>query len=233
MKMVVVALLTGVLASAQTSPGHEKVQAGLRAQRAGDLPQALTAFAEAVRLDPKLTPARVYLGAALLASGKTAAAIVQLERAVALLPRDPQIRLQLAVAYERADDLLAAVEQLRQAAELAPNDTEFAYQLGRAYLRLSEWSVERMKSLNPHSARAYQVLGESYGAQGAAEKALDALDKAAQADPTLSGTHLAMAYVYARAGKQAEAMQQIERELAVAPGSVAALNLKKQLTTQP
>jgi len=232
-RVVLLALAMGVLGVAQTSPAEEKVQAGLRAQRTGNLPKAVESFADAVRLDPKLPPARVYLGAALLARGKTAAAIEQLERASELSPEDPGIRLQLAAAYERAGNLLAAVAQLKKGAELAPNDPEFAYQLGRAYLRLSEWSVERMKSVNPRSARVYQVLGESYSAQGATEKALDAFEKAARAEPGLSGTHLAMAYLYARARKPAEALREIDRELAIAPGSIAALNLKKQLSGQP
>jgi Flp pilus assembly protein TadD len=233
MKMASLWLISCLLCLAQTPAAEEKLQAGLRAQRASDIPGALASFADAVRLDPKLAPARVYLGASLLASGRMAEAIVQLERAAELLPDDVRVRQQLAAAYVRSSDFMAAVMQLRKAAELAPRDSEVAYQLGRAYLRLSEWSVERMKNVNPNSARVYQVLGESYSAQGAPEKAVEAFEKAAKAEPGLSGTHLAIAYVYARAGKTAEARQEIDRELAVSPGSVAAVALLNHLGTQP
>ena len=102
MKSALLAVAVCALCRAQATPAEEKVQAGLKAQRAGDLAQAAEAFSAAVRLDPKLPPARVYLGAVLLESGKTAEAIEQLERAAELLPQDPRIRPLALDAAERA-----------------------------------------------------------------------------------------------------------------------------------
>jgi hypothetical protein len=45
----------------------------------------------------------------------------------------------------------------------------------------------------------------------------------------LPDIHLALAKIYLERGKQAEARQEVEQELAIVPESVAALALKKRL----
>ncbi len=205
---------------------------GLVYQQRGQHRQAVTAFREAVRLDPGYGAPRVGLGASLLALDEVGEARAQLETAVKLLPREPLARLQLAQACERAGNWTGAVEQYRALRELAPREPEYAYQLGKAYLGLSEWCWRELRKLDPGSARLQQALGHNYRVQGRMNLAVGAFERAAQADPTLAEVHLALAQIYLEQKRWAEARQEIERELALVPESAGALALKQRLDAE-
>jgi len=158
-----------------------------------------------------------------------AEAVTALEAAVKLLPKERLVRQQLARAYDRAGRPSAAIEQYRALRDLAPDDPESTYQLGRAYLRLSEWAIERLREVDPRSARIYQLQGHNYRVQGRADLALRAFEQAAQSDPRLPEIHLAMAQLYLEQNDESAARQEIERELAVVPESAGALALKRRL----
>ncbi len=202
---------------------------GLVYQQRGQHRQAVTAFREAVRLDPGYGAPRVGLGTSLLALDEVGEARVQLETAVKLLPREPLARLQLAQVCERAGNWTGAVEQYRALRELAPREPEYAYQLGKAYLGLSEWCWRELRKLEPGSARLQQALGHNYRVQGRLNLAMSAFERAARADPTLPEVHLALAQIYLEQKRWAEARQEIERELALVPESAGALALKRRL----
>jgi tetratricopeptide (TPR) repeat protein len=191
--------------------------------------QAVAQFREAIRLDPGYTAPRILLGASLLAEGKVSEATHELERAVQLAPANPLAHRQLAQAYEAGEDYLGMLDQFRILRGLAPNEPEYAYQLGHAYLELSGWCFQRIAKLNPKSARIPQIRAEIYSAQSNPEAALQSYQRAVDADPTLPGLHLAMAQIYLRLGKSAEARTEVERELALVPDSAAAIALRHKL----
>jgi tetratricopeptide (TPR) repeat protein len=205
---------------------------GIVYQRREQHDQAVAELREAVRLDPAYVAPRILLGASLLALGRPAEAAAALERAVKLGPREPLARRELARAHERAGDLPRAVEQYRKLRELAPNDPENAYQLGRAYLALSEWSLKRLREVDPRSARLQQALGHNYRVQGKPELAEQAFRRAAEADPRLPEIHLALAQLYAEQKRWADARAEVERELALVPESAGALALRRWLEAE-
>ncbi|PYQ24532.1 MAG: hypothetical protein DMF79_01510 [Acidobacteria bacterium] len=205
---------------------------GLVYQQRGQHKQAVTAFREAVRLDPGYGAPRLALGASLLALDEVGEAKSQLETAVKLLPREPLARLQLAQACERAGDWTAGVEQYRALRELAPREPEYAYQLGKAYLGLSEWCWRELRKLDPGSARLQQALGHNYRVQGRTSLAVGAFERAARADPTLPEVHLALAQIYLEQKRWPEARQEIEKELALVPESAGARALKQRLNAE-
>jgi tetratricopeptide (TPR) repeat protein len=198
-------------------------------QQQGKHSEAVAECREAIRLDPAYAPPRVVLGGSLLALGRVAEATAELERAVKLLPKERLVREQLARAYTRGGNPAAAVDQYRALRELAPDDPESAYQLGRAYLRLSEWTMQRLREIDPGSARIYQALGHNYRVQGRADLAVRAFERAAQADPKLPEIHLALAQIHLEQRNYGEARQEIDRELAIVPESAGARALKQRL----
>jgi len=198
-------------------------------QEQGKHADAVAECREAIRLDPAYVPPRVVLGGSLLALGRVAEATAELERAVKLLPKERLAREQLARAYTRGGNPAAAVEQYRALRELAPGDPEYAYQLGRAYLRLSEWAMQRLREIDPGSARIYQALGHNYRVQGRADLAVRAFERAAQADPKLPEIHLALAQIHLEQKNYGEARMEIDRELAIVPESAGARSLKQRL----
>jgi tetratricopeptide (TPR) repeat protein len=196
--------------------------------------RAVRQLREAVRLQPDYAAPRILMGASLLVLGEIPEATRQLEQGVKLQPKEPLARWQLAKAYERGGNFPGMVEQFRVLCELEPQNSEYAYQLGRAYQKLAGWCFQQIARLNPSSARVYQALGESYHAQGHTDFAIRAYQRAAHADARLPGIHLALAQIYLEQGKQAEARQEIEQELAIVPESVVALALKQRLeSTSP
>jgi tetratricopeptide (TPR) repeat protein len=233
------ALKAGRLGEAETAFRGVLQQGGNRAyvhnnlaivyQQQGRHTEAVAECREAIRLDPAYAPPRVVLGGSLLALGRAAEATAELERALKLLPKERLVREQLARAYTRGGNPAAAVEQYRALRELAPEDPEYAYQLGRAYLRLSEWAMQRLREIDPGSARIYQALGHNYRVQGRADLAVRAFARAAQADPKLPEIHLALAQIHLEQKNYGEARKEIDRELALVPESAGARALKQRL----
>ena len=201
-------------------------------QQQGRHADAVAESRQAIRLDPGYAPPRVVLGGSLLALGRLAEATAALEAAVKMLPKERLAREQLARAYDRAGRPSAAIEQYRALRALAADDPEYAYQLGRAYLRLSEWAMQRLRDIDPGSARIYQVLGHNYRVQGRLDLAVRAFERAAQADPRLPEVHLALAQIHLGQKNFASARAEIERELALVPESAGALALKQRLEAE-
>ena len=190
---------------------------------------ALAEFRAAARLDPSFGPARLLAGSSLLALGRAAEAVAELERVVRLMPGEKAARLQLADACERVGDAPCLARESRVLAGLAPSDPEYTYRLGKAYLRLAEWSYKRIQAIDPRSARLHEALAREYLQQGQADLALGEYQRAAERDPSLPGIHLTLATIHADALRWDDAAREVERELAVAPGSAAALELKARV----
>jgi tetratricopeptide (TPR) repeat protein len=236
------ALKAGRLGEAETAFRGVLEQGGNRAyvhnnlaivhQQQGKHAEAVAESREAIRLDPAYAAPRVVLGGSLLALGRVAEATAELERAVKLRPNERLAREQLARAYTRGGNPAAAVEQYRALRELAPDDPEYSYQLGRAYLRLSEWAMQRLREIDPGSARIYQALGHNYRVQGRADLALRAFERAAQADPKLPEIHLVLAQIHLEQKNYGEARKEIDRELALVPESAGARALKQRLEAE-
>jgi tetratricopeptide (TPR) repeat protein len=202
---------------------------GIVHQRRNQHVEALAAFRRAARLDPSFGPAPLLAGTSLLALGRAEEAVVELERAVRLLPGETAAHLKLAEACEQAGNVPCLARQSRTLAGLAPSDPESLYRLGKAYLGLSEWAYQRILAIDPRSARLSEALGREYLEQGQPDMALLAYQQAAERDPALPGIHLALAGIHADAGRWDDAAKAVERELAIAPGSAAALALKARV----
>jgi predicted Zn-dependent protease len=202
---------------------------GIVEQRRGRHAEALAAFRAALKLDPRFGSARLLAGTSLLALGRPKEAISELGRARKLLPDEPAVRLQLADAYERTGNVLGLVHEYRALAAREPQNGEYAYRLSKAYLRLAQWSYERIRAIDPNSARLGQALAEQYLAQGRSDLAIGALEEAARAAPKLPGIHLALARIHADGGRWDPAAAAVARELAIAPESAAARELQRAI----
>jgi tetratricopeptide (TPR) repeat protein len=153
----------------------------------------------------------------------------ELESAVRLMPREAAAHLQLAEACQRLGDRACVADAYGHLVTLAPDDPEYVYRLGSAYLNLSTWAHERLATIAPRSARVNQALGREYLRQGQTDRAVEALQRAADADPTLPDLHLMLARIHFDAGRVDEASDEIARELALVPFSKEARQLKDQI----
>lgn len=141
-----------------------------------------------------------------------------------------QARLELLRIFERRGNWWEAADQLRELRKLAPMEAEYAYQLGVVYRNLAKSAYEQLRAAGPDSGRFQQMLGEQLGASGDTEKAVAAFQRAIAADPKLAGSHLALSIIYLRMNKRAEALAEIGLELAVAPESAIARQVRQAVS---
>src|SRR6267142_5239010 len=163
-------------------------------------------------LQPEYGPSHLLLGVSLLALGKNNESVRELKQAVTLMPQQPQSHLQLARAYEASEDWLSAVEQLQRVVELAPREPEYSYRLAQACTKLSGWSYQQIRQVNPASARLQQALGQEYAIQEKYDLALAAYQRAALSDPHLPEIHLARAVIFLELKKFDDASAEIDLE---------------------
>ena len=142
--------------------------------------EAVAAFKECLKLDPKHVRAEDNLGLTLQALGRTDEAQQAFENAIqwqASAPvKSPWPYIDFGSFLLENNQPEKAVACLQRALEIAP-DSAKAHQLaGKAYLSLGqlsraqaelEWSVK----LEPDNARAHYVLGQLYQKEGESEKA--------------------------------------------------------------
>jgi len=202
---------------------------GIVLQQGGRLRDALAEFQAASRLEPSYGPARLLAGVSLLALNRPAEAVPVLERAVKLLPDEEIAHVQLADAYERVGRIEGVVDEYRRLTAMSARNDEYAYRLGKAYLRLAQQSYQRLRTVNPNSARSSQALATEYAKQGRRDLAAQEFERAAKLDPTLVEIHLALAQLYASEQRWDDAAREVERELALAPESRDALELKTKI----
>jgi tetratricopeptide (TPR) repeat protein len=202
---------------------------GIVLQTRGRHEEAVTEFRTALRLDPSFALAHLLAGSSLLALNRISDATTELRLAAKAMPTERAVHLSLADAYERAHNYGALVDEFRRLQALEPGNPDYSYRLGKAYLKLAQWSFERIRSIDPDAARLQQALGLQYLDQNRPDFARNALERAATRDPTLDEVHLALARLHLEQGDLEQARVEVERELAIAPSSAAALELKAEI----
>jgi len=202
---------------------------GVIAQQKADHQLAVTRFREALALQPEYGPSRLLLGVSLLVLGKNGESVRELKHAVSLMPEQPQAHLQLARAYETSGDWLSAVEQWQRVAGLAPREPEYSYRLALAWTKLSGWSYQQIRQVNPKSARLQQALGQEYAIQEKYDLALNAYHRATALDPRLPEVHLAIAMILLEMKKFDEALSEIALEQQLVPQSESAAEIRAKI----
>jgi tetratricopeptide (TPR) repeat protein len=157
--------------------------------------EAIHAFEEALRLDPKNIKAQANLGLALEGLGRAGDALAAYRKAIAMQDQgspknaEPFIDLgNLLLQQNQNDD---AIENLVKAREISPQDSRVYESLGKAYLRLNKFAeakeeLEQAVALAPDSAAAHYMLGQVYRKTGATERARAEFDRAVALNKTKS-----------------------------------------------
>ena len=157
--------------------------------------EAIHAFEECLRLDPKNIKAQANLGLALEGLGRAGDALAAYRKAIAMQDQgapknaEPFIDLgNLLLQQNQNDD---AIENLVKAREISPQDSRVYESLGKAYLRLNKFAeakeeLERAVALAPDSAAAHYMLGQVYRKTGATERAKAEFDRAVALNKTKS-----------------------------------------------
>jgi tetratricopeptide (TPR) repeat protein/SAM-dependent methyltransferase len=141
------------------------------------IPDAIAAFREAVRLEPGFVEARYNLAMALEASGSVQDALREYREVLRIKPDFvPALNNlgSLLSSLERCDE---AAECFRRAIKHCPNSAEFHYNLGNVLSRSGhcEEAVREYREsirLNPHIPETYNNLATALNALGRSDEAL-------------------------------------------------------------
>jgi len=189
-----------------------KLNLGMALHMAGKKREAIPELEQAVKLDPKMTPAWLFLGTTRLQLGETVAAVKALRTVLELQPDQQQARQMLAdalVSLHRAEE--AAVEYHRVTDE-DPKNAQAWYGLGRSYESLSSGTFEKLQGSAPESAYVLSLLAEARLREQQFSSAFFLYRLALERMPNLRGLHSGLAEIYRRTGHSEWAETEEQRE---------------------
>ncbi len=186
------ALVTVPLASAQSgasSPSARMHEAMLAAQ-AGDGAKALRLINGLLATAPSYEPALKFKGALLEDLGQPQQADAAFRKAFALAPNDSELMLKVGTYDLVEGDRKQAIVLLNRRLKFAPHDSDALYYLAQAYHLTgdNDLALKAIKSAikeDSGNPSLWQKYGELLCSSGDYDAALEWLNKAQRADPTL------------------------------------------------
>ena len=142
--------------------------------------EAISAFQQCLKLDPKNVKAEDNLGLSFAGMGRNQEAAAAYQQAIAWqeqsLTKNPRPYIDLGSLLIDENRPKDAVTSLLQAFEIDPRDSKTHELLGKAYTRLEEFpkaqaELEKAIELSPQTPNLHCMLAPVYRKQGLAEKA--------------------------------------------------------------
>src|SRR6266849_5938112 len=173
---------------------------GMALHMAGDERKSIPQLEAAVKLDPKLAPAWLFLGAARLQLGQTPGAIEAVQTVLSLQPDHRGALEILAGALLSLERAVEAAEQYQRLADLAPESSLAWYGLGRSYESLSVRAFDVLQKAAPESAYWLALVAETRLRELQFSSAFYLYRRALEKMPAMRGLHAQVAEVYRRTG---------------------------------
>ena len=167
------------------------LEAGYRAQQAGDLAGAEKRYRGVLKRDPENVHALNLLGMMRVNGNRPQEAIPLITRALAVDGNDPDAHANLALAYKDTGNNRKAVRHFRESIRLNPGNPVTHNNLGNI-LRLVDQpreaarSYERALKLQPSFAECWSNLAAAMNESDRHKQGLAAADRALQLDPGLA-----------------------------------------------
>jgi tetratricopeptide (TPR) repeat protein len=163
--------------------------------RAGDFSGAVESLRLAITLNDDCAPAHHDLAVARAAAGQDREAVESCRRAVGLAPQLAEGHRLLSELLEAAGEFTEAAECSRRAAACSPDTASGKADFVRAYLLQGNLGEAEMRlreaiAVYPSSAELYKALGDVLAKRGRFDEAIEACDRALEADPLYSPAHL-------------------------------------------
>ena len=224
------------------------LQSGIDAENRGAWDEAVAAFRKAADLAPNSAIVFLRLGEAYMKEHDYAAAIPPLKHAAEVSPDSPAIHQllgyallatgysaeaiphlkmindagALGIAQLQAGQAAEAVANLQAALAKSPDDPDLLFYLSRASTALAGQSLDRLRSVDPNSARGHQALGQTDYELKKLPEAAKEYEQAIAMRPDLPGLRLELGQVFAAGSEWAKAEEQFRGEAKLQPGSAEA-----------
>jgi len=174
-------------------------------------PKVISASRKAMELDPELAEAHTLLASMYMRQWQWAEAEVEYRRAVELNPNDAEAHLGLSdwmLCQGRTEEALAWARRGRELDPLGDSGSNVGWTLFSA--RRYDEAIHELRSVlavRPHDALALWYLGLVLTANGQAEEAIAALEKAFSVSDHSPGVMGALVRAYAKAGRRRDALR--------------------------
>jgi predicted O-linked N-acetylglucosamine transferase (SPINDLY family) len=198
------------------SPQREAARAGLAAQRAGRLEEAMAHYRRALSLAPDMVVVLANLGGVFVMLQRHGDAVPLLRRALALTPDYAPALINLAAALNALGKWEEALPLLERTLAAAPRNGPALLNLGQAMLHLGRFEpgIARLReaiAADPNLVAAHQALGRALVRTNRLGEAIGALEAAVALAPDRSGLHADLGNALAGAGAFARARAALDR----------------------
>jgi Flp pilus assembly protein TadD len=204
---------------------------GVNLARAGNLPEAIEHYQEALRLKDNYPEAHNNLGNALVRIGRPDEAIEHYRRALRLQPDYPEAYDNLLNALAMTGKPEEAVDYYTQALRHNPDNPQTHFKLGNVLAHAGRQAeaiehYQRAVALVPEFAEAHVNLGNALTRAGRLDEAIDHYQQALRIAPDDNAARVNLISAYARVGRSSEALAEAEKavELAQVQGQTVLAN---------
>ncbi|MEX2262295.1 MAG: tetratricopeptide repeat protein [Bryobacteraceae bacterium] len=157
-------------------------------------------------------------GADLYLANRFQEARTYLETEIASGKAAPESHYWLGYAYLALSLRDKAVAQFEKYLQSKPDDEDVLYAVARTYSELAFMSLQRIFSLDPESARAYQMRGIRFELEKSWQDAIREYEMALKVNPNTRGIHSSIGRIYERELKDAvRAQAAYQKELPPLP----------------
>lgn len=171
---------------------------GMALHMAGSDAQAIPVLQQALRLNPNILPAQLFLAASYLHTHQAALALPPLTKFIAAQPDHLEARQMMVDAASSLGRMAEALPHLEKLAVAQPTNPSLWYELGRAYEGRALDTFAQMEKAFPESGPWFALLADSRSKTSQNRAAFFFYRKALAKSPNLRGLHAALADIYRR-----------------------------------
>ena len=199
---------------------------GLAQRMTGQDRNAIRQFEAALKLDPGLLPARLFLGVSYLRIGQPERAVGPLGTVIEAQPDNAQARQVLADALLSLDRFAEAAAHFRRLSEIESKNPRAWFGLGRSYESLSRRVFAELEKAASESAYWLALVAGARMAQQQYSGAFYFYRQALEKMPNLRGVHAALAGIYRKTGHPDWAAVEDQKERSLGPLNCASSRLE-------
>lgn len=226
---------SGPPAASRSVDAKAIVELGHITTRTGDFVRAITAYDEALRLDPNLADGYWARGAAYMNIGEYSRAIVDFDQALRIDAKLVAAHTDRGSAYAFLGDHKRAIVDQDEAIRIDPKYAK-AYQVrGVSYANLGDHpraiiDFDQAIRLDPKNAGAYAARGASHANIGDHDRAIADYSEAIRLDPKHSRAHSDRGKSYAHKGDYTRALEDYRTAIGLDQGDQGAKAEADRLT---
>ena len=230
---ITICFLAMLVALSAADIASDRLEQGLKAQRAGDCLAASAAYRQVLEANPRTTRARHLLGICELQLGNMGEGIRQLEIVRREDPQNLQASYTLVSTYIAISSLDQAQRildtTLRGDRSAAGRFMRGSYEMARGKYDSAIVELQAARKLGPNLPGLQSILGVTYCFVNRTDEAIPILESALKQNPKDSNAAAFLGWLYKDRDRPAEAMTLLQQSLQARPEDQGALFLLAQL----